>query len=288
MPNGDFEYYTQCPDDYGQINRAYPWYNSNDGSCDYYNTCVISSGIFLDVRVPQNSYGYQYPHSGEGYGGVAVVNNEFVYYEYATTPLLSPLIAGEDYCVSFWVSLADSLCLGFNKLGVYFSADSVNPAIGYHNDVIPQIVWTEFIVDKENWSLVESSFIAQGGERFMTIGTFDTTGIELYNICENLLWQSAYYYIDDVSVELASESCNSETFEIPNIFTPNADGTNDVWKLESNKEFNVTIVNRWGNIVFQQTSKTIIWDGNDLNDGVYYYIIRTKYNKKTGFIHLIR
>lgn len=155
--------------------------------------------------------------------------------------------------------------------------------------VIPQILWTEFIIDQQNWILVEGSFIAEGEERFMAIGTFDTTGIGVYEFCDDLFAASfTHFYVDDVSVETATESCNSSLVNIPNVFTPNDDGINDTWNLISTSELEVHILNRWGNTVFYEKSKYINWDGKDLSNGVYYYIIKTKKYKKTGYIHLIR
>lgn len=246
-------------------------------------------GFLLDVGVPSNTYGYQYALSGEGYAGLASIVNTLDYFEYLATPLVGPLEADEDYCVSFWISLADSLCLSDNKLGVYFSSDSIFTMATTHLNVIPQILFTQFVVDQQKWILVEGSFIAEGGERFMAIGTFDTTEMEVYQFCNDPFAASAaYYYIDDVSVQLATESCNSDIVNIPNVFTPNDDGVNDTWTVVSPNEAEVSILNRWGNLVFSEKSKTIIWDGNNLSDGVYYYIIETKNTKKTGFIHLIR
>ena len=41
VPNGDFEYYTGCPNNLSQIDSAYPWTQPNilGSSSDYLNTC---------------------------------------------------------------------------------------------------------------------------------------------------------------------------------------------------------------------------------------------------------
>jgi gliding motility-associated-like protein len=70
--------------------------------------------------------------------------------------------------------------------------------------------------------------------------------------------------------------------EVPNIFTPNGDGNNDVFflKVANMGEIRAIIFDRWGNRVYETTSSTgnILWDGKNLNgkecsDGVYFYII---------------
>jgi gliding motility-associated-like protein len=70
--------------------------------------------------------------------------------------------------------------------------------------------------------------------------------------------------------------------QIPNAFTPNGDGTNDVFRLVTTRGLAVTdrmeIFNRWGNKVFESTDANAAWDGKQ--DGkeapmdVYIYVVR--------------
>jgi gliding motility-associated-like protein len=73
--------------------------------------------------------------------------------------------------------------------------------------------------------------------------------------------------------------------EIPNVFTPNGDGSNDVFRLigSSLKEIKITIYDRWGTIVYDLTSETgnFAWDGKsmtgkDCADGTYFYILKAE------------
>jgi len=70
--------------------------------------------------------------------------------------------------------------------------------------------------------------------------------------------------------------------EVPNVFTPNADGVNDVYflRVANLTEITAVIIDRWGNKVYETISKTgnISWDGKNLEgkecpSGVYFYII---------------
>jgi gliding motility-associated-like protein len=69
---------------------------------------------------------------------------------------------------------------------------------------------------------------------------------------------------------------------IPNLFSPNGDGINDVWRIfnvETYPKTSVIIFNRWGNKVWESDSYDNSWDGssdkgNALPDGTYFYIIR--------------
>ena len=55
--------------------------------------------------------------------------------------------------------------------------------------------------------------------------------------------------------------------EIPNIFTPNGDGNNDVYKLAGTNDpcydvMQINIYNRWGQLVFKSFDPNFQWDGN--------------------------
>ena len=87
-----------------------------------------------------------------------------------------------------------------------------------------------------------------------------------------------------------------DIFQIPNVFTPNGDGINDMWVLRTNGKdiYKVSIFSPSGSRVFEQSSYTISWDGktpsgNEVHSGVYYYVI-TRQGRyiDTGFFHLIR
>ncbi|MBK9284861.1 MAG: gliding motility-associated C-terminal domain-containing protein [Sphingobacteriaceae bacterium] len=73
--------------------------------------------------------------------------------------------------------------------------------------------------------------------------------------------------------------------EVPNIFTPNGDGSNDVFflKVAGIGEIHAIIHDRWGNKVYETNSATgnIAWEGKNFQGaecsaGVYFYIITAK------------
>jgi gliding motility-associated-like protein len=58
-----------------------------------------------------------------------------------------------------------------------------------------------------------------------------------------------------------------EVKDIPNIFTPNGDGTNDIYKLAGKNDpcfdvMQINIYNRWGQLVFKSFDSNFEWDGN--------------------------
>ena len=67
---------------------------------------------------------------------------------------------------------------------------------------------------------------------------------------------------------------------VPNIITPNGDGTNDFFLIKTAgiKSYDLVIVNRWGNTVFKSSDPTVIWDGKSdgqpVAEGVYFYKLK--------------
>lgn len=82
---------------------------------------------------------------------------------------------------------------------------------------------------------------------------------------------------------------------IPNVFSPNGDGINDVFLVNytGSQPFTMQIMDRWGVKLYTGTNKTIGWDGNNDNneaavDGVYYYYVKIGNKEYTGPVTLVR
>jgi gliding motility-associated-like protein len=122
-------------------------------------------------------------------------------------------------------------------------------------------------------------------------------------------------YLDDMwefTPDSATQACCStqvvlpppnpeaSNLTVPNVFTPNADGTNDLFFITSKNliSFSCEIYDRWGVKIYEWSDNTTGWNGKDKNgnlcsDGVYYYIVDAtgidgaKY-KPAGFFTLIK
>lgn len=72
--------------------------------------------------------------------------------------------------------------------------------------------------------------------------------------------------------------------EMPNAFSPNGDGINDVYKAKegykSIVEFKATIFNRWGQKIYSWNDPAGGWDGTfhgkDVKQGVYFVLVKAK------------
>lgn len=76
---------------------------------------------------------------------------------------------------------------------------------------------------------------------------------------------------------------NGFSIEIPNVFTPNNDGVNDLFTIKSTgvKELTLEIFNRWGQKMYEFSGTKAAWDGvtgngNDAPSGTYFYLIKAK------------
>ena len=297
VPNPSFEIYDTCPTtlsspgDY-QINHALGWYSPTMATSDYYNAC--NSTI---VSVPNNLLGYQVAKDSNGYAGIGIEFNSPHYVEYIQCELISPLSAGQQYKVSFFVSLADSVKIACNNIGVYFSSTPVSSSNNLALPYTPQIISpiNAPVTSKTEWTEITGTFTATGGEKYITIGVFTTNGNTNWINVPGGSGMYSYYYVDDVSVTKLDTNVNdtikTEDIIYPNTFTPNNDNINDFWMPTLVGENDIIVIyNRWGNKITTLNYSNNKWDGKtpkgkECPSGVYYFITNTK---QKGFIQLIR
>lgn len=104
---------------------------------------------------------------------------------------------------------------------------------------------------------------------------------------------------DTLSAQTINVITNPEIY-VPNTFTPNGDGFNDVFKIRGPdfSVFYLAVYNRWGQLIFETEDVTQGWDGTfkgrSADPGVFGYYIRAKCNEgseeifKKGNVTLIR
>lgn len=97
---------------------------------------------------------------------------------------------------------------------------------------------------------------------------------------------------------VAATTLSTRDVFVPNVFTPNGDGKNDVLKVYANyvRSIDLKIFNQWGQLLFSTTDVTSGWDGKHKGQlqpvGVYAYTLKlirqdgTTVNK-SGAINLI-
>ena len=135
--------------------------------------------------------------------------------------------------------------------------------------------------------------------------TFTEAGahyIELYAIFtqgnDTVEYTKEYWTSEGTPITI---SISESRLNMPNAFSPNGDGINDIYKAkegyQSLVEFHAYIFNRWGQKLYEWTDPAEGWDGKykgkDVAQGVYYCLVKAKgadgkkYNIKTD-VNLLR
>lgn len=146
---------------------------------------------------------------------------------------------------------------------------------------------------------------------FSLLGTIDATSPLLYSSDSELYFGGCYAIAaedktgnigaagNDVCVDICPE------FELPNIFTPNADGANDFFqavKVKQIQTIELAVLDRWGNVVYETTDPYFKWDGVSTKTGVKCsdgtlvyvctvyepYLAGTKKRRISNTVHLAR
>lgn len=140
------------------------------------------------------------------------------------------------------------------------------------------------------------------------IYTYENTGVYMVKLIsqhyvnDSLTCRDTFQMEDYITVD-------SSFIKVPNVFTPNGDGTNDefVVKFWSMKSIKITVFNRWGKKIhywdksdirgFEETYVESVWDGKIggryASPGVYYYVVEGngrdgEKRRAHGFVHLFR
>lgn len=90
------------------------------------------------------------------------------------------------------------------------------------------------------------------------------------------------FAVRQITIFVISPDCQEPNIFIPNAFTPNGDGNNDVLYVRSNiiETMEFAVFNRWGQKVFETTDQSIGWDGTykgkELPNDVFGYYLKAK------------
>ena len=366
-------------EDYYMWDYPYPFCDSLAISNNTYNP-NLSSPTFCHSKscfmqgIPYNVYGVQTAFQGNAYYSNNIYHvfdsisaEHDLFREYISLQLLSQLTSGHRYCVEFYVSLSDSSAYATDRIQalltdtmIYYDTIGAIPLLPQIENPIGR-----FLDDNKKWMKVNGSYIASGGERFITIGNFYDNehsdslrihGPEHYPNGSYYIYACANYFIDMVSVfecdnnpqsayagedkiicpgdsvmigtfsnkhydyhwepaeglaqpdsgityarpqqtttytltqnyfglavttdavTVVVDDCLDNSIYIPNVFSPNGDGQNDVLYIRGQgfDAVHIMIYNRWGEKVFESSDIGKGWDGTFKGKkcpaGVYFYV----------------
>jgi len=224
------------------------------------------------------------PHSGLAYAGFVNVS------ENMAIQLSDTLKANKKYAVSCYVSLANNSDAAYDLIQFAFT----NHRVAVYDTTTWQLTYIcdsmvanaenqpgNIITDTTNWVLVQDTFIADGGEYYMTVGNFDTAHTQYQIVDTAHPSLNAYYYFDDFDVHCVD--CNTAVTTIPNYppisLSPNP--SNGSFQLIGDfpPETKLKICNMLGQEVFMEDvdagSRTVPIN-LQLAEGVYIYRVESE------------
>lgn len=159
-----------------------------------------------------------------------------------------------------------STCIGANNGSIALTPINANGTVTY--------IWTPAVAGNTN------------------IATNLPPGTYMYTIADSFSSISGTVFIVDGTVP-----CIGTIFSFYTGITPNGDGNNENWQIDSIINFPenmVSIYNRWGDIVWlgkNYDNVTVVWDGKnragkDLPDATYFYLVEVNGEKYKGWIEL--
>jgi gliding motility-associated-like protein len=140
-----------------------------------------------------------------------------------------------------------------------------------------------------NGSILDQSAISSSSTSFavsnLLLGDYEvqlTQNQESINGCVGIVSSSL------VPFTIAEPAGGCDVF-IPNVFTPNGDGTNDLFEIRHlPPNATLSITNRWGKEVYSSTNYQSNWTAEDISDGIYYYRLVAEGEVLTGWVEILR
>ena len=119
----------------------------------------------------------------------------------------------------------------------------------------------------------EYTFTEAGAHRIVLYATFTNAG--------DTVAYTEEYWSENTPITV---SISESKLDMPNAFSPNGDGINDIYKAKSGHqslvEFHAYIFNRWGQKLYEWTDPDGGWDGKyngkDVKQGVYFVLVKAK------------
>jgi len=280
----------------------------------YLNIGSYDATLFLhwDFQVPwlNESYTvYRYNELTQEYDSIGVSNEN----SYIDTGLEN----GIEYCYlirssgSYYTDGLPDPLINFSQISCQIPIDTVppcTPVLTVEPDCeVPgnELYWTNPIFncnysdDLDHYNIYYSN--TESGYLSIVFTEYDPYATSYFHFPGNTV--AGCYAISAVD-SVGNESSLSDTicvdidvcdlYILPNVFTPNGDGINDFWHpfpYDFVESINISVFNRWGNIVFETQNPDVNWDGKheqigmDCSEGVYFYVCEVSEIRLSGLIN---
>jgi gliding motility-associated-like protein len=251
--------------------------------------CVGQSVTF--TATPTNggtTPNYQWQING---GNTGTNSNTFTSTTLNNNDVVTVVLTSNAPCTSVASSTSTGITINVLPLPVasfsYVSPTTgeLNPTIQFINTSLNSTSWIW------NFGTNSTSILQNPANMFISPGTY----LVLLTASNGICTDTVSHIIDLTSLS---------TYYIPNTFTPDEDGINDVFNIKGTNisidHFDMSIFNRWGELIFETTDLKLGWNGKTktqalAEEGVYTYLLNFQLlsspgnpSTKTGKITLIR
>lgn len=278
------------PSAVGQIQLVDGWSNAGSATAapDFYHYAGSFGG-----DIPVTPVGQVNSFEGNGIAGfIATGQNHSDFRTYLQNELSEALEVGQKYrvtlrmCNGIWTA-GSQAGLKTSDIGLHFSV-APPVQVDYHPIMATPQVKLDSTFFSRDWAKIYFTFEATDAFEFMTLGVFGDDGGKTIEVVEGDSPQFAYYFVDQVEImpiglpeqtftgdddprrngDANQHGGNPDLGEpasvyIPNAFTPNEDGENDLFLpvIPTVVSYHLQIFNRWGEQVFESVNPQNGWDG---------------------------
>ena len=247
--------------------------------------CVPLNIVFKDNTLPKpNNFHWIFGDGNETSGTVDTAAHSFSIYGTKTVQYIITTSDGCSDTTSSIVNASPTPLVLFNITPPYAYRDY--PYFCFQNV-------TELGGNNNTWIFDNIATSNNESDCFMFADT-----VACYNV--SLINTNNFGCTDTLTQQVCVRDYQQKVFA-PNAFTPNRDGINDVFTIEStsirSEGYHLYIFNRWGNVIFQSTTPNEGWDGKIAGEyaqmEVYAYMLYYKdewgkEQKYIGHVSLLR
>jgi outer membrane protein OmpA-like peptidoglycan-associated protein len=255
--NPDFDYFYYKPvavtyNGRSKIDEWIPfWVTPGNYTPDYLSNLrsidVLSNYYLFDFTLPEKF----------NYVGFALYKKSEPYSEYIQGKLVNSLAKGQKYCIKVSIALPSYSGFSVNKIAFHFSPMPITINESNESSFKPQVIVSTATVDNKGFITLCDYFVADGGEKYISIGRFTSPDkLEIVQR-ENTpksdfgIENSAYYFIDKVELNEIQDTkecyCNNSKIEKDSVkLIPDTEPDNigtDLTKLKLGKSVILKNVN---------------------------------------------